>query len=73
MWNTNKKVTRTFTSHHSQNCYAIISTISGWKKVKTGKADGVTNVFATLNTAHANNRTVDVYIANNVIEQVVMK
>lgn len=73
MWNNGKTVTRVFTSHHSQNCYAIISTISGWKKVKTGATDGVTNCFAILCAAFANNRTVDVYIANDVIEQVVMR
>lgn len=73
MWNNGKKVTRVFTSRHSQNCYAIISTISGWKKVKTGNTDGVTNVFAVLSVAQANNKTVDVYIANDVIEQVVMR
>lgn len=73
MWHSNKKVTRTFTSRHSQNCHAIISTIAGWKKVKTGNTDGVTNVFSVLATAHANNRTVDVYIVSNVIERVVMK
>lgn len=73
MWHNNKKVTRTFTSRHSQNCHAIISTIAGWKKVRTGNTDGVTNVFAILTTANAHDRTVDVYIANNVIEQVVMK
>lgn len=73
MWHNGKKVTRTFTSRHSQNCHAIISTISGWKKVKTGNDGGVSNVFTVLTTAHANNKTVDVFIANNQIEQVVMR
>lgn len=73
MWHNGKKVTRTFTSIHSQNCYAIISTIAGWKKVKTGNDDGVTNVFAVLTTANANDSTVDVFIDDNVIQQVVMR
>ncbi len=73
MWHNGKKVTRTFTTRHSQNCHAIISTIAGWKKVRTGNTNGVTNVFSILTTANANNRTVDVFIENNVIEQVVMR
>jgi hypothetical protein len=73
MWHNGKKVTRTFTTNNSQNCWAIISTISGWKKVKTGNTDGVSNVFTLLASANASNRTVDVFINNNVIEQVVMR
>jgi len=73
MWHNNKKVTRTFTSRHSQNCHAIISTIAGWKKVKTGNDGGVTNVFTILTAANAHNKTVDVFIDNNVIERVVMR
>ncbi len=73
MWNSNKQITRTYTSSHSQNCYAIVSTISGWKKVKTGATDGVTNTFAALCAARANGRPVDVYIVNNMIERVVLR
>jgi hypothetical protein len=73
MWHNNKTVSRTYTSKDSQNCYAIISGISGWKKIKTGSTDGVTNTFITLNAARANNRPVDVYIVSNQIERAVMR
>lgn len=73
MWNNNKTVSRTFTTFESQNCWAIISGISGWKKVKTGKKDGVSNCFTTLNAARAGGKKVDVFINNNVIERVVMR
>ncbi len=73
MWHNNKQITRTYTSSNSQNCYAIVSTISGWKRVKTGATDGVTNIFAALCAARANSRTVDVYIVNNMIERIVMR
>ncbi len=53
----NKKVTSTFTSPHSKNCWGYIQSI-GWRKVKTDKADGVTNMFQTLTAAKANGRTV---------------
>ena len=73
MWHNNLTVNRTYSSKDSQNCWAILNTISGWKKVKTGKTDGVTNVFVALCTAKANNRTVDVYLVNNEIERVTLK
>ncbi len=53
----NKKITRTFTSPHSKNCWAYIDSI-GWRKVKPDSNDGSTNMFVLLNAARANNRTV---------------
>ena len=73
MWNNNRTVIRTHTTHHGQNCYAIISGVSGWKKIKTGAAAGVTNVFVALCEARANGRAVDVYIASNMIERVTLR
>ena len=73
MWHNNRTVSRTYTSHHSQNCWAIISGIAGWKKIKTGAADGVTNVFLALSDARASGRSVDVYIVADQIERVVLK
>ena len=73
MWNNNKTVSRTYTSKDSQNCYAILSGIAGWKKIKTGNEHGVSNVFHALNAARAGGKTVDVYIVNDMIERVVMR
>lgn len=73
MWHNNRTVSRTFTSHHSQNCHAVISGINGWKKVKTGATSGVTNIFVALNAARANGRPVDVYIVSNLIERVTLR
>lgn len=72
MWHSST-VTRTYTSKDSQNAWAIISGVSGWKKVKTGASDGVTNVFALLCAARANGRPVDVYIVANLIERAVLR
>ena len=72
MWINNVKVTRTYSSHHSQNAYAMVSGQSGWKKVKALSTDGVSNVYLTLNSALSSNKTVDVYIVGNEIERVVM-
>lgn len=73
MWNNNKTVTRTYASKDEQNCYAILSGIAGWKKIKTGSAHGVSNVFTALNAARAGGKRVDVYIVDNMIERVVMR
>ncbi|MFQ5587794.1 MAG: hypothetical protein ACE5F7_03050 [Nitrospiria bacterium] len=73
MWHNNKTVNRTYSSNNGQNCWAIINTISGWKKVKTGSGDGVTNVFVALCAAKANGRPVDVYIVGSNIERVTLR
>lgn len=52
-----KKITRTFTSPDSKNCWGYIDTI-GWRKVKTSTTDGATNMFLTLTAAKAHGRTV---------------
>lgn len=73
MWHNNVSVNRVYTSHHSQNCYAIVSGVSGWKKVKTGASDGVSNVHIALSAAKASNRNVDVFIVSNEIERVTLR
>ena len=73
MWYNNRTVSRVYTSHHSQNAWAMISGISGWKKIKTGAADGVTNVHVILCDARANKRNVDIYIVSNMVERAVLK
>lgn len=73
MWTNNRDVSRTYTTRHAENCWAIISGISGWKKVKTGASSGVSNCFTALCAAKANGRKVDVYIVNNEIERVTLR
>lgn len=74
MWTNNLSVHNTYASKDSQNCWAILSNAPGtWRQIKTGSADGVTNVFLMLCAARANNRNVDVYIVSNMIERVVLK
>ena len=73
MWSNNKTVIRTYTSYHSQNAWAIIDGIAGWRKIKPGASAGVTNTFMILSGAKANNRKVDVYIVSNRIERAVLR
>lgn len=45
-------ISRIFTTYHSQNCWAYVSG-TGWKKIQTGNADGVTNVHIALTAARS--------------------
>ena len=55
----NKAVGRIFATYHSQNCWAYLTGV-GWRKVRTGNKDGVTNVHVALTAGRANNRKVTV-------------
>ena len=71
MWSTNKTVIQAYSTFHTENAWANIDGV-GYKKIKTGNKDGVTNTFALLCAAKANNRTVNVYIVDNLIERAYM-
>ncbi|WP_350335230.1 hypothetical protein [Coralliovum pocilloporae] len=71
MWHTNKTVSRVYTTHDDQNAWANIAGL-GWRRIKTGDKDGVTNTFVLLSGAKANNRTVNVYIVSDLIERAYM-
>jgi peptidoglycan hydrolase-like protein with peptidoglycan-binding domain len=62
----NKRILQVYTTHHSQNCWAYVQDL-GWRKVETGKVDGVTNTFYALTAARGHNVAVDLYIQNNTI------
>lgn len=66
VWHNNKKVIQTFASVDPQNAWANIDGV-GWRRIKTGAADGVTNVFNVLCEALANGRKVNVFADANVI------
>lgn len=59
-WHYNKKVFNSFASSTSQNAWANIEGL-GWRKIKTGNPDGVTNMFAAFCEAVANNLLVHVF------------
>ena len=59
-WQYNKKVLATLTFHGAQTAWANLDGGTGWKQIKSGRPDGVTNLTVLLNSAHANGRTVHV-------------
>ncbi len=58
-WQYNKKVLATFTYTGAQWAWANIETL-GWKRIKDGAPDGVTNLQVLLDSACANARLVHV-------------
>lgn len=72
MWESNKDIGLLYSTHGSQQVWATLSGISGWKRVKPGSPDGVGNVAEVLSTAKAHGRKVNVYLQNNEIERALM-
>jgi M6 family metalloprotease-like protein len=70
-WINAKLVLHTYAHANSKTAYAIIESLSGWRKIAPTSADGVTNVMRILNAAKANAKRVNVYIdADNQIQAV---
>ena len=61
VWYNNRTVNSTFVHHTTQWAWADISGV-GWRRIKDGSADGVTNLFIMMCVAKANNRQVNVNI-----------
>lgn len=59
-WHRNVTVSLTYATYHSQNAWAYISSL-GWRKIQTGSADGISNMFLAFCEAKANSRKVNVY------------
>jgi hypothetical protein len=69
-WQYNQKVKMTFVHHATQYAFAYIDGI-GWRRIKSGSSDGVTNLLLALSAAAANNRNVHVNLdGNNLITTV---
>lgn len=60
-WFNNVNVVQTFASNDSQNAWVNIQGV-GWRRIKTGATDGVTNLFIMFNAARGNARTVTVFV-----------
>ena len=64
MWHNNKLVFTTYSSHHSQNSWANVEGL-GWRKVKTGATDGVTNLYMMFNAAKGSGRRINCFVDTN--------
>lgn len=64
-WITNKRVLNTYAHTNSKTAFAIIEDVSGWRKIATQSADGVTNILKILNGAKVNDKRVSVYLGSD--------
>ncbi len=71
IWKNNVSVTRVYTSHHSQNAWALIGGV-GWRRLETTSKDGVTNMFVLFCEAVANGKKVDVYMDGSKVYRAVL-
>jgi hypothetical protein len=60
MANYNTTIGRTYSTPHSQNCWAWLNAIPGWRKIKPLSGDGVTDVHLALTEARDSGKTVSV-------------
>jgi immune inhibitor A len=65
-WLYNVQVTATFADHSSQYAWANVDGI-GWRQLKDGAPDGVTNLFVMCNEAVGNQRPMHVYLDSTYI------
>lgn len=72
-WYYNQTLIRTHVRHYSKAAWALFAGSGCWIRVRPASTDGVTNIFAILCEALANNRRVDVYIRNNQIDQATLR
>lgn len=61
MWHHNLNVSQTYTHHTSEFAWASLEGI-GWRRIKDGAVDGVTNLSVMMNAAKAHGRKVHVNI-----------
>ena len=61
LWHYNKTIKYTYVHHSPQAAWVFIDPL-GWRRIKTGSADGVTNMLNTCCVAVANSRNVHVYV-----------
>ena len=73
MWHNNRTVVATHAKDGTKLAWAIISGVSGWKRLRPASTDGVTNMLVMLSIARAHGRNVDVYIDGNEIRAVTLK
>jgi M6 family metalloprotease-like protein len=59
-WVYNKKVNYVSGEHSTQWAHTIIEGYDGWRRIKQGSADGITNILIILKTAVAYNKSVNV-------------
>jgi hypothetical protein len=61
MWVSSKTIRFTYTLASSQAAWAYIDSV-GWRRIRTGSTDGVSNIFGICCHAQASGKKVNAYI-----------
>lgn len=67
-WHGNVTVGQVYASRDSQNGWAYFQGL-GWRRIRTGAADGVTNMLALFSQAVAKNKKVTIYADGDFVDQ----
>jgi immune inhibitor A len=70
-WHWNCVLKATYATHHSESAWAYITTL-GWRRIRPGVEDGVTNILESCSEALANNRMVHVFVDATYLYRVVL-
>ncbi len=70
-WHNNKKLKHVYAIHSTQAAWAYIDTI-GWRRLRPGAADAVSNLFAACCEAMANGSNVHVFIDNSYLYSIIL-
>ena len=60
-WLSNQTIRYTYAIHTSQGAWAYIDGL-GWRRIRTGSPDGVSNVFRVCCEAQASSKKVNAYV-----------
>ena len=71
VWLNNKKLRHVYAVHSTQAAWAYIDTV-GWRRLKPGAADGVTNLFIACSEAVANGVNVHVEVDRTYLYRIVL-
>ncbi len=71
-WVNNVAIQHTYALHTTQACWAYITGI-GWRRIKSGQADGVSNVFALCCQAKGAGTNVNAYVDGSFLYNVVQR
>jgi immune inhibitor A len=71
-WHNNVIVTSVYASNDSQNAWVYLQGL-GWRKIKTGTPDGITNMLVLFSEALANNNNVDVYADDTSVSRATLR
>ena len=72
MWHNDIKVNATFAAGGFKDVWAHLGTL-GWRRIKTGASESVSNLYTLLSGAHAHDRPVNAHLDGDEIDIAYLK